>query len=219
MKQVLAAFARNRVFANVVLCMILFAGALAAMCMVREDLPQMAEDAISIHVAWPGADPGEVEEGICRKIEEAVKGVEGVKKCGSTARDNGGGAWLEVKEGYDPNLVLERVRNRVNAISTFPGDAEKPIIIRPQHREAVMGLYLQADMNEHRLKEWAHGIEDEMRRDLGVSHVQLVGARNYEINIEVSEERLRQFGLTLSRVADAVRKSNLNLSGGAIHSR
>ena len=177
----------------------------------------MQEDYLEVLIAYPGADPQEVEEGICRKLEEAVQGLPGVKSCLTQASDETASAHLEIREGYDPELVLDRVRSRINAISDLPDEAEKPIITRPEFTETVMILYLQGDMSETRLKEWAYRIEDELRRDLGISIIEIAGTRTYEINIEVSEEKLRQFGLTLNDVAQSVRNSNLNLQGGIIH--
>lgn len=219
MKRVLAAFAGNPVFANVILLLIFLAGGLAARFMIREYMPNMASDFIRVNIAYPGADPQEVEEGVCRKMEEAIQGMPGIKSYRTSAADERAAAFIEVKEGYDPEQVLDRVRSRINAISNFPAEAEKPVITRPEHEDVVMILYLQGDMPEIRLKEWANRIKDELRRDLGVSIIEIAGTRSYEINIEVSEEKLRQFGLTLTQAAEAVRKSNLNLQGGIIRSR
>src|SRR5690606_12548480 len=103
------------------------AGAMAMMNMVRETFPEFAIDIITVTVPWPGADPEEVEEGICRKIEEAIDGVEGIRRYSSTSAENMGTIIVEVKEGYDASIVKDRVRNKVDAISSFPLDAEKPI--------------------------------------------------------------------------------------------
>lgn len=219
MRRILTVFAGNRVFATIALVMILTAGLLAAGFMVREDVPQMAEDCISISVSYPGADPEEVEEGICRKIEPALQRMEGIKTYITQAMENEGSASVVVKTGYDPEQVLDQVRSKVNAVSTFPPGAERPVITRPTHRDSVMTLYLQGNMPERRLKEWANRIKDDMRVDLDISQVEIIGTRPYEINIEISEEKLRQFELTISQVAEAIRKSNLSLAGGVIKSR
>lgn len=219
MKHILTSFAGNKVFATIVLAMILLTGFLATLFMVKEDLPEMAEDSISVSISYPGADPEEVEEGICRKIETAIHGAEGIKSYMTQAMEDVGTASIVVKTGYDPEQVLDRIRSIINAISTFPPGAERPIITRPVHRTSVMILYLQGDMPERRLKEWANRIKDDMGLDLGLSHVEIVGTRPYEISIEISEEKLRQFGLTISQVADAIRKSSLSLAGGVIQSQ
>jgi len=219
MKRVMAAFASNTVFANIVLVMIFLAGGIAVMSMIRENFPEFSLDMITISVPFPGADPEEVEEGISQKIEEAIEGMEGVKQYTTQSSENVGTAIIEVKENYDIDDVLDRVRTKVNAISTFPVDAEKPIITELVLKDPVMLLYFSGDMSERRIKEWSKKIKNEIQQLTEVSHVQIFGARGYEINIEVSEERLREYGLTFDMVKDAIRRSSLNLAGGTIRTR
>ena len=219
MKRVLAAFARNTVFANIVLLLIFLAGGIATMSMIRENFPEFSMDMITILIPYPGADPEEVEEGISRKIEEAIEGLEGIKQYTTQSSENFGTANIEVKEDYDVSDVLEKVRSKVNAISSFPVDAEKPVITELTLKDPVMLLYFSGDMSERRIKEWSERIKDEIQQLPEVSKVDIFGAREYEINIELSEERLREYGLTFSKVVDAIRRSNLNLAGGTIRTR
>nr|WP_320191434.1 efflux RND transporter permease subunit [uncultured Desulfobacter sp.] len=219
MRRILAAFAGNSVFANIFLVLVLIAGTIAAVSMVRENFPEFSVDMISISITYPGADPEEVEEGISRKIEEALEGVQGVKQCTTESRENSAVAFIEVQESYDIGDVLGRVRAKVDAISTFPKDAEKPVITELTVKEPVVILSLSGNMSERGIKEWAERIKNEIRQIPELSQVTVFGARNYEIAIEVSEERLREYNLTFDQVVDAVRRSNLNLSGGTIRSQ
>jgi multidrug efflux pump subunit AcrB len=219
MKRILAAFANNTVFANILLVLIFLAGGMATMSMTRENFPEFSVDIITVSVAYPGADPEEVEEGISRKIEEALEGLEGIKQITTKSRENVGSTIIEVKETYDINAVLDRVRSKVDAISTFPVDAEEPVITEITFKDPVMLLYLSGDMSERRIKEWAERIKDEIQQIPEISQVTVFGARDYEIAIEVSEERLREYGLTFNRVVEAVRRSNLNLAGGTIRTQ
>jgi len=219
MNRLIASFARNTVFANIVLVIILLAGTLAAFSMVREVFPQFSLDVILITVPYPGADPEEVEEGICRKIEEAIESVEGIKEYTTVSKENVGSAQLEVHEDYEVDDVLERVRSQIDAISNFPVDAEKPIIRELLLPSEVVILGMSGRMSERRLKEWTENIKDEIQALPEVSQLQIYGMREYEIAIEVSEERLREYGLTFAQVAAAVRQSNLNLAGGTIRTR
>ena len=219
MKQILAAFARNTVFANIVLVLIFIAGYLAAANMIRETFPEFSLDMITISVPYPGADPEEVEEGISRKIEEAIEGLEGIKQYTTQSAEGLGTATIEVREDYDVDDVLDRVRTKVNAISTFPLDAEKPVISELLLKDLVTLLYLSGDMSERRIKEWSEQIKDEIQQLPNISQVSTFGARDYEIAIEVSEEKLRQYGISFDDVAAAVRRSSLNLAGGTIRTR
>jgi multidrug efflux pump subunit AcrB len=219
MKRVMAAFARNTVFANIVLVLIFLAGGFATMSMIRENFPEFSLDMITISVPYPGADPEEIEEGISQKIEEAIEGLEGIKQYTTQSSENVATATIEVKADFDLSDVLERVKSKVNAISSFPVDAEEPVITELMLRDPVMLLYFSGRMSERRIKEWSERIKDEIQQIPEVSQVEVFGARGYEINIEVSEERLREYGLTFNMVVDAIRRSSLNLSGGTIRTQ
>ncbi len=216
MKKALAAFARNTVFANIMLLMIFLAGGLSAWNMTRESFPEFSLDMVLITVPYPGADPEEVEEGVSRKIEEALEGLEGLKLIVTHSQENVSVTRIEVNEDYSTDKVLDEVRTKINAISTFPVDAEKPVIEELSVLDPVLLLYLSADMSERRIKEWAERIKDDLQQLPPISKVGVFGTRDYEIAIEVSEERLRQYGLTFDQVTAAVRSSNLNLGGGTI---
>ena len=195
------------------------AGGLAAVSMIRENFPEFSVDVVTVSVVYPGADPEEVEEGISRKIEEVLEGLEGVKQYTTQSSENVGTAMIEVKENYEMRDVLDRVRAKVDAISTFPVDAEEPVITEVTFKEAVMHLYLSGDMSERGIKEWAERIKNEILQIPEISQATVFGARDYEIAIEVSEERLRKYNLTFNQVVDAVRRSNLNLTGGTIRTQ
>lgn len=216
MKQVIASFARNTVFANIILVIIFVAGGLAGKYMIRETFPEFSLEMIRVTVAYPGADPEEVEEGISRKIEEAVVGLEGLKQVTTTSSEGLSSTVLEVRENYDVTEVLDRVKSEVDGISSFPPDAEQPIISEMLLRDTVMMISLSGDMSERRLKEWAEQVKDEIQQLPAVSQVELMGVRDYEIGIEVSEKRLREYALSFEQVVEAVRRSNLNLAGGTI---
>lgn len=219
MRTLVTAFARNTVFANVVLVILLLTGVIAATQTVREMFPEFSVDTIFVEMAYPGADPEEVEEGISRKIEEAIEGVEGIKRYTTVSSENFGRAIVEVKENYDLDDVYDRVRNAIDSISTFPVDAEKPIISELTLREEVLYLTLWGDLDERTLKEWAERIKDELQNLPNVSQAAVFGTRDYEISIEVSEERLREYGLSFAEVAAAVRRGSVNLSAGVMRTK
>ncbi|MDM8523204.1 efflux RND transporter permease subunit [Desulfococcaceae bacterium HSG8] len=216
MKQILTAFTRNTVFANIVLILILSAGGMALIFMVREVLPDVSMDEIQVSVQYPGADPEEVEEGITRKIEDALEGMPGIRQYTTTSGEDGATATITVMSNYETSDVIDRVRSRIGAISTFPRDAEKPLITEMIHQEEVMKLFLAGDMPENRLKELAARVKDEIRQAAGVSQIEISGTREYEISIEVSEQRLREYGLSFDDVAHAVSSGNINMAGGSI---
>ncbi len=216
MNKLLASFARNTVFANILLLLIFLAGFLATKLMIRESFPEFSIDKIVITVPYPGADPEEVEEGINQKIEEALESIEGIDQYTTKSKENQASVIVDVKDGFDTSEVLDQVRSHVNAISTLPVDAEKPIIREIVKKQVVMLLTLSGDLSEKQLKQWGDRIKDELKLIPEISQVETYGTRDYEIGIEISEERLRKYGLSFDQVAAAVRKSSLNLAGGTL---
>jgi len=211
---------RNTVFANLALVFILLAGLLATRTMVREMFPVFSLDIVTVRVPYPGASPEEVEEGICRKLEEAIESVVGLKEFYTQASEGIGVAIMEIDEdAEDKSKVQDDIRARVEAISTFPVDAERPIIMEQLFRRDVVNLCLWGDAEERVLKELAEEFKSELQALPEVSQVELGGIRPYEISIEVSEDRLRQYGLSLIDVSNAVRRGSLNMPSGTVRTR
>ncbi|MFH2132441.1 MAG: efflux RND transporter permease subunit, partial [bacterium] len=125
MKAIIAIYARNTVFANILMVIVILSGIVAASNMIREFFPEFSLDIITITILYPGANPEEVEEGISRKVESAIEAVEGVKQYTSQSMENLSITTIEVADGYSVDKVLDRVRSQVNGIATFPVDAEK----------------------------------------------------------------------------------------------
>jgi len=219
MKKLIAIMAGNVVFAYLAFILLLIGGIFSALHMTREVMPSFSVDVIQAQVIYPGATPEEVEEGICLRFEEAIEGVEGVKKSDTVAQEGVGLAFITVEEDYDASKVKEEFRDRITAISTFPVEAEKPIVSEITTRSDVLCLALCGDLPESQLKEEAEKIKEELRRIPTISQVGVSGVRDYEISIEVSEDRLRKYGLTLSEVALKIQRACLNIPGGSVFTR
>jgi len=218
MKPVVGWFARNPVASNLMLVFIMVAGAMSASTIKMEMFPEFSLETISVRVLYPGAAPEEVEESICIPIEEEVNGVEGIKKILSTASEGVGTVSIEVRAGEDERRVLDDVKTRVDAIDTFPEEAEKPVIEELLMRRQVINVAIFGDTDEKTLKALGERVRDEVNALEGISQVELTNARPYEISIEVSEAALRRHGLSFDDVANAVRRSSLDLSGGSVKS-
>ncbi len=216
MKSIAAWFAQNPVAANILLLLITAAGVMSALTIKMENFPEFSLDRVMVRVLYPGAAPEEVEESICIPIEEEVHGIEGVKTVTSSAAEGSGAVTIEVKGGEDARRILEDVKTRVDAIDTFPEEAEKPVIEELLMRQQVINVAIFGETEERTLKVIGERIRDDVNALEGVTQVELASARAYEISIEVSEFDLRKLGLTFDEVADAVRRSSLDLSGGSL---
>lgn len=218
MKKFLAAFASNVVFANIMILLMFLMGAMSLFMMRREMFPEMSLDRIQISIPYPGADPEEVEEGILRKIEDALQGEAGVKELLTSGGENMGTAIVTLDERANTRDVLDRVRAKIDAISTFPLDAENPVVSEMLLEDPVVILSVSGEMSEARMKEWAEGVKGELLQLDPITVVEIFGARAYEISIEVSELRLREFNLSLEEVTRAIREHNVNIPGGLLRS-
>jgi multidrug efflux pump subunit AcrB len=206
----------NPVFANILMIMIFACGLLGLFSMVRESFPQFELDFITISVAYPGADPVEIEESICRQLEDALEGISGIKRVISVAEENVGLATVELNENADKEKVRTEIENNVDAIDNFPVDSEQPVIETFQFDDAVINIAIWGDQSERRLKELGRELRDELLLLPGISRVDVAGVRDYQVDIEISEARLQQYGLTFSEVAAAVGRSSENLPGGVL---
>ena len=213
----IAYFAKNPVAGNLLMVILLAGGLLSALGLTAQVFPTIDPGTVSISVAYPGATPTEVEEGITRRVEEAVFGIEGVDRVISRASENLGSITLELKDFVDADKVRDDAEAAVEQLIDFPPeDAEQPKIIRAQTLSDVLTIVVSSEMSERELRRGAEIVEEELLALPGVSLVSLLGAKDYEIAIEISEDSLRRYDLTMSQVADTIRRSSINLSSGQI---
>ena len=212
-------FIGNPVAANLLMVVLLVGGALSAFNLQRQVFPTISPGTVVVTVPFPGATPAEVEDGVTRRVEEAVLGIDGVKRVNSTASENVGQITVETSEFADVQLVKDDIEAAVDRLSDFPPEnAEKPIVVAPKPTGDVVTLAVTGDIGAMALRRAAEDIERDLLTQSGVSLVTLEGARGLEISIEVSEAMLRRYDLTITDVANAVRQSSVDLAGGSIAS-
>ena len=209
-------FARNSVAANLVMAFIVVSGLLAATNVREEAFPEMELDRIQVEVPYLGAAPEEVEQAVNVRIEEAIQGIDGIRRIRSTASEGMGTVMIELDLGADARRVVDEVKSNIDAIITFPSETEKPIIRELTSRQQIVDIAVSGDVDPFTLKQVAERVRDELTAIPEITQVDLVGAPLYEISIEVSEDDLRRHGLTFDRVAQAVRRSSLDLPGGSV---
>tara|TARA_R110001599_G_scaffold353463_1_gene593004 strand:- start:48376 stop:51528 length:3153 start_codon:yes stop_codon:yes gene_type:complete len=216
---VIAWFAYNPVAANLLMLLIMIVGLGAAFTIQRAMFPAIELEVIFITAPYPGAAPEEVEQGVVLKIEEAINDLDGIKRVESDAFESYARIMIEPNEGMDLGKLLDEVQNRINAISYFPDGAEEPIVRQPELLFPTLTLQLSGSVDERAMKSLA----DNMRRELlglpEVSAATVVGAREYEISVEISEQLLREYHLTLGDVADTISASSLDIPAGSVQTR
>ncbi|MCG8688699.1 MAG: efflux RND transporter permease subunit [Desulfobacterales bacterium] len=206
----------HRVSVNLIMVFLIVAGLFTAINMKREMFPQFSLDMIDISVEYPGASPDEVEEGICIKIEEQLKSLEDIKTMYSTAIEGHGSVTLELSAGTNINEKLDEVRTEIDLIDSFPQEAEDPVVVEIKNNEPAIYVAVYGDVEERLLRDTAERIRDDLVEFDEISLASLVGVRDFEISVEISEEELRAYNLSFDDVARAVGTGSLELPGGRI---
>lgn len=216
----IAWFARNHVAANLLLISILFFGLFSLNVRIPlEVFPSFETDRINISVSLRGATPEDVEQGISIRIEEAVQDLEGVEKITSRSSEDQSSVTIEVDSNYDTREMLADIKSRVDAINTFPADADKPVIAIAERKRDVISVTVSSIYGEKETHEYAEKIRDEMLQLPDVTQVELAGVRNYEIAIEISQDKLRQYQLSLSQISNAIANSSTDISAGNLKTK
>lgn len=216
MERVIGWFVDNPVAANLMMFIFLVGGAISLVTMHREEFPSIEPGVVSVTVPYLGAAPEEVEQAVCIRIEESVEGVMGIDRMQSFANEGACTVILELESDADDGKVMNEIKSRVDGISTFPRETEKPIISALSFNGQTILVALSGETDEATLKQNADKIRDDISALDGISQVAVNYSRPYEISIEVSENTLRQYNLTLSSVANAIRSASLDLPGGSI---
>ena len=216
MKGAIAWFARNPVAANLLMAVMLLTGLFAMPTIQQKNFPDLQIDVVHVTVPYLGAAPEEVERGVCVRIEEELEGVQGIETLHSIAAEGVCTVGAELISGYDVDRAVSQIKNAVDSITTFPDETEKPIVSHYEFSRLAVQLTLSGEADERALKVLGQRIRDDIAQLPDITQVDLVGVRQDEISIEISEESLRRHRLTFDQVVEAMRRSSLDLPGGSI---
>ena len=217
MRKVIEYFIRYHVAVNVIVLMFLVFGVFGALSLKSSFFPLVDSKNININVTYPGASPQEVEEGIVLKIEDNLKGLNGVERVTSTSRENSGTINVEIEKGKDIDFMLLEVKNAVDRVPSFPTGME-PLIVAKQEaiRQTISFAISGEDIPLATLKQIGRQVENDLRGIDGISQINITGYPNEEIEIAVNENSLLAYNVSFSEVAQAVSQSNLLTTGGTI---
>lgn len=209
--------AKNPVAANLLMLVCLIGGAIILFTQVKQEVfPEFEIDLVRISVPYPGASPDEVEKGIILAVEEAVRGLDGVKEVISSALEGMASVNVELRYDADKRKAVSDIKNEIDRISSFPEDAEEPVVSIPMRRREVLSLIIYGDQDEKVLRELAESVRDDLLREEKITQVELEGVRPLEISIEVSQTQLRAYNLTIDRIAREIARSAIDIPGGGV---
>lgn len=214
----IAWMAGNSVAANILMLFFLVGGLIWGLNIKQEVFPEYDLDEVSITVAYPGASPEEVEQGVVLPVEEAIQDIDGIKKVSSTANESSASITIEVVEKRQLKKVYEDVKNAVDRITTFPEDVEDPIISIPSHSRRVITPIIYGNVSNKVLREYIELVRDQLLTEPNITLVELLGEKPLEIKIDLNLETLRKYGLNISDVSDAIRNNSKDVPAGKIKS-
>jgi multidrug efflux pump subunit AcrB len=215
----IAWMARNRITPNLLMLVFLVGGFIVALRIKQQVFPDFDMDMVTIRVVYPGSSPEEVEQGIILAIEEGIRSLDGVKEIIATAGEGMGSVSAELEEGADTQRIYQDIKQEVDRIITFPLDAEEPEVSLMIHRHEVLQIQLYGDTGEWILRELTEQVRDRLLQDPQITQVDLLGARRYEVAIEIDQDVLRTYSLTLEQVAQRVRQTSIEIPGGGLETQ
>ena len=216
MRSIITYVTKYPIWANVLILLVCLAGIMSMFTIKKSFFPEIDPNVINVQVAYPGASPAEMEEGVVQKIEQAIKGIQGIDETTSVASENSARISIEVNPDYEAELVLTEVKNAVDRINSFPVSAEKPVVYNQKPRGDVIDMIIVGDANLMTLKGYAEGIRNDLLASDLISQVEISGYPDREISIEITEETLIRYGLTFDQVGNAVRFNNRDISSGSL---
>jgi multidrug efflux pump subunit AcrB len=215
-KGVLSWMTKNHVAANILMLALLIGGLIVMSGIKQEVFPEYEIDVVNVSVSYPGASPEEVEEGILLAIEEEIRDLDDVERITSTANEGRAAVSVELLAGANADKMVQDIKNGVDRITSFPEDAERPLISLKKRRREVMRLALHGDVDERTLFYFAQSIREELLDLPSITQVELRGVREPEIHIEVPQYVLRSYGLTLGEISQTISRSAVDVPAGGI---
>lgn len=216
MKNLVSVFVKYPFYANLIVAIFLLAGLFSLSNMKKSFFPERKTTTIMVNVAYPGASPKEMEEGITTRVEEALRGIVGIKEITSTSSENFASIQIETTGKYDIDLTLAEVKNAVDGISSFPVDAEKPIVFKRRSSTQAAFMGLSGDVDLLTLKRLADEIEMDLYNSGIISQINISGFPPLEIAVEISETNLLRYNLSFAEISNAIRNNNQDYSAGLL---
>ncbi|MBX2822630.1 MAG: efflux RND transporter permease subunit [Rhodothermaceae bacterium] len=213
---VIGFMARNTIAANLLMVILLGGGVWMMFNMQKEVFPEYALDIVEVSVDYPGASPAEVEQGILRPVEEAIRGIEGIREVSSTADEGSGELSVELVTGLDRMKAFQEIDQAVNRIRTFPDDIEQPEVRLQTNQIEVMVVGIYGDVDVWTLRQIAENTRDRLLNEEGITQVAIGNVPDYMTHVEIPRNVLREYGLTLGDVSRIIATSSEDIPAGSI---
>lgn len=216
MRNIISQFVKYPFYGKMIIALMVIAGSTSLAFMKKSFFPENESKTISVSMVYPGASPKEVEEGITSRMEDAVRGIVGIKEMNSVSSEGYARLTITTTGDYDLDETLADVKNAVDGIPSFPSGAEKAVIAKRRATTPAIRMAVTGDADLLTLKRYADDIYDDLMRSKVMSQISLSGFPQLELSVEVKEDNLRRYKLTFSEISAAIANNNIDISGGAI---
>ena len=212
----IAYMARNSIAANLLMVILIGGGIWTMYNIQKEVFPQFQLDIVEVSVVYPGAAPAEVEQGILLPVEEAIRGIQGIREITSTADEGSGEVLIELVVGTNRMQAFQDIDQAIARIQTFPDDIEQPEVRLQAQQQDVMEIGLYGDVDIWTLRQLAERLRDRLLSNEGITQVEIGNVPEYMTHVEIPQHRLREYNLTLGEVADIIVQSSEDIPAGAV---
>jgi len=209
-------FARHPTAANLLMAAIMILGLSAAPGLQRETFPEIKNDQVEIRIVYRGATPAEVEDAVCRRLEDALEGITELDEVRCDAREGVGTATAVMREGADMTRFLDDVKSEVDTIDDFPDQTEPPVVTELGRTKPVVAVAVTGPEDPVALKAYAEDLKDRLLILDEIAEVTVSGFSDHHIRIEIPAWRLRQYGLSADQVAEALRRHSVGSPAGRL---
>ncbi len=212
-------FAKHPTAGNLLMLFLVVLGLSALPTLQRETFPDFAAQKLQVTIAYPGASAEDVEEAICQRLEDAIDGISDVVEMTCEAREGVSISVVEMEEGGDITRFMDDVKTEVDAIDSFPEQAELPVIKELGRTDQVVSIAITGPMSVRDLKAYAEQVKEQMQQLPNVSQIDITGFSDHQLRIEVPTLALRQYGLSMSDIANSIARQGIDLPSGSLETK
>jgi multidrug efflux pump subunit AcrB len=214
-------FAVNGIAANFLMLAILLGGVYSAFYRVPLEVsPSLSLNSVRVEMNYLGGTAKDVERAILVPIEEALEGVSGIKQLRAFGSRGSGRMMIEAESGADLQVLMDEVSARIDTITTFPDETERPRVSIPDSGMwfEVLNVAVTGEMDPYDLLRVTRRVHEDILELPGISLANIDDVRRFEISVEADAEQLIAYGLSFQDLADAIRRFSVDLPAGAIDS-
>jgi HAE1 family hydrophobic/amphiphilic exporter-1 len=209
-------FAEHPTASNLSMLAIILLGMVALPSLQRETFPAINSDKVSIRAIYPGATSQEIEDAICRRIEDALESIADLDEMQCESSEGLGKATAVMIEGSSMPQFLDDVKSAVDAISDFPTQVESPVIEELGRTNSVVSIAITGPQDPVELKAYAEDVKSRLLAKAKIANVKIDGFSDHHIRVEIPAVRLRQYGLSIADIASRMQSQSVGTPAGRL---